>query len=75
MQGNKLRALRLQHGLTQAQFADKLGVHQSSIAKIESGERGITDAMYARIVAKFDVGEDFTSFFTRFNEVRNTFPQ
>lgn len=74
MQGEKLRALRLQHGLTQVQFAEQLGVHQSSIAKIEAGERGLTDAMYARIVAKFDVGDEFASFFIKFNEVRRTFP-
>lgn len=74
MQGEKLRALRLQHGLTQAQFAERLGVHQSSIAKIEAGERGLTDAMRGRIAAHFDMGDEFLSFFARLKEIERNCP-
>ena len=35
--GNNLRELRVQHGLTQAQLADQVGVARVSIVAIENG--------------------------------------
>ena len=37
----KLRAARIEAGLTQAQVALLIGRHQSFISKIEVGERGV----------------------------------
>ena len=37
----KLRAARIEAGLTQAQVAHLIGRHQSFISKIEVGERGV----------------------------------
>ena len=37
----KLRAARIEAGLTQAQVAHLIGRHQSFISKIEVGERGL----------------------------------
>ena len=34
---DEIRALRHSMGLTQQQFADKLGLHKISVAKIEAG--------------------------------------
>lgn len=36
-----LRELRLAAGVTQAEFAERLGRHQSFVSKVESGERRI----------------------------------
>ena len=37
----RLRAARIEAGLTQAQVAHLIGKHQSFISKIEVGERGV----------------------------------
>ena len=38
---NRLRQARLDAGLTQAQVAEKLGVRQTLVSKVELGERRI----------------------------------
>ena len=37
---NKLKAFRLSKGMTQKEFAEKLGIHQAQISYIETGRRG-----------------------------------
>ncbi len=51
----KLRAARIEAGLTQAQVAHLIGRHQSFISKIEVGERGvdfIEIQVFARVYGK-----------------------
>lgn len=36
-----LQALRVQKGLTQKQLADKLGISESMVQKVELGKRGV----------------------------------
>lgn len=40
--GKRIKALRKEHGLTQEQLAEQLGVAANTIARIETGNRGIT---------------------------------
>jgi len=59
--GYQITRLRIQQGLSQAQLAEKVGIRQSSIAKIESGNyfpglaflRRIAETLDARIEIKF----------------------
>ena len=39
--GKRIKALRKKHGLTQEQLAEQLGVAANTIARIETGNRGI----------------------------------
>jgi DNA-binding XRE family transcriptional regulator len=41
--------IRLRHGLTQKQMAEKIGVSQSDVSKIEKGERPIGKKLAMRI--------------------------
>ncbi len=43
-----LKARRIELGLTQQQLADKLGVKQSNVSQIESGEKGLSIPMLLR---------------------------
>lgn len=43
MQGSKLRAIRKALGLTQVEFAVKIGVASNSVARWERGEMKITE--------------------------------
>lgn len=48
MQGEELRTIRKQLGLTQVGFAEELGLHWNTLARLERGEVTIT-----RMVEKF----------------------
>ncbi|MBP3505985.1 MAG: helix-turn-helix transcriptional regulator [Lachnospiraceae bacterium] len=41
--GERIREARHRQGLSQAVLADKLGIDQSEISRIESGERQVKD--------------------------------
>ncbi len=42
--GSNIRFLRRRAKVTQEDFASMLGVHQSALSRIESGEQGLTPA-------------------------------
>ena len=44
-----IQSLREERGITQAQFAERLGTTQSAIARIEKGEQNLTTEMIAKI--------------------------
>ena len=48
-----LRRIRCASGLTQREFAEGLGVSKSAIGNCESGIRGISDQLWARIKEKY----------------------
>jgi transcriptional regulator with XRE-family HTH domain len=62
--GESLRAARLQSGLTQVEVADRTGLQQSYIAKIEAGKRniGIRTMKLLADVVEHDLGAFFTKF-------------
>jgi len=47
--GNLIAELRERRGITQSQFAEKLGTTQSAVARIESGEQNLTTEMIEKI--------------------------
>ena len=56
---NRLRAVRKKLGLTQQEFADKLGVSRNNIAGYESGTRNPSDAAIRLVCATFRVNPDY----------------
>ncbi len=53
--GNLLVAARLKAGLTQAQLAAKLKIHQNMISEYERGKRRLTQSMAKRIAGVLKV--------------------
>lgn len=49
----KLVKLRLERGLSQAQMAEKLGLRQANLSRLESGQANPTVGMLGRIGAYF----------------------
>ncbi len=56
--GKKLRILRKQHGLTQKQLGEVLGVNQTHVTRMEKGEKTPNAAMIIKIARFFNVTAD-----------------
>lgn len=55
--GERIKAVRNAAGLTQQEFADRLGISRSNIGNYESGSRYPIDAAVKLICEKFHVNE------------------
>ena len=58
-----LRSVRAELGITQVQLAERLGIDQSTVSKIERGERRVDIAELRRIVNA--LGISFIEFISR----------
>ena len=57
MQGDRIKEIRKNSGLTLEKFGEKLGVGKSAISKLEKGQVNLTDQMAKSICREFDVNE------------------
>lgn len=57
----KIKAMRIQKGLTQTDLADKLGITKSRISHLEIRETDITFSLAMRLIMAFDM--DAAEFF------------
>lgn len=55
----RVKVLRKKMDLTQREFGERLGVQDTAISKIESGERNLTDQMTLAICREFSVNENW----------------
>lgn len=53
--GRKIRQLRRQRKLTQVELAEKIGVHQSDLSRMEQGEYKVGLDTLLKILATFDL--------------------
>lgn len=56
--GQRLRAIRLQHGLSQVELARTLGVHQTNVSEIERGIRGLSVQHLAKLAKALKASPD-----------------
>ena len=56
---NRLKLLRKEMGLTQSEFADKLGISQTFLSAIERGDKGFSASLF---LALKDLGVNFDWF-------------
>lgn len=57
--GDSIKKLRKALGLTQQEFADRLGVSRNNIATYETGKSNPGDAVLTLICREFDVNEEW----------------
>lgn len=57
--GEKIRALRLEKGLTQTQLADKIGLVKGSISAYEQGKKYPSIEVLIKLCSVFDVSSDY----------------
>lgn len=57
--GDRIKALRIQHGLKQSELAEKVGLGRTSITLIENGERAASIEVAYALADCFDVTTDY----------------
>lgn len=57
--GDRIKLLRKEMNLTQAEFANKIGLKQAAIGLFENGTRNVTDRNIMSICEAFGVNEDW----------------
>lgn len=58
-QGERIRALRKELGLTLEKFAEPIGVKKAAISNIENDTRGLTDQMIISICREYNASEEW----------------
>ncbi|HET7711670.1 MAG TPA: helix-turn-helix transcriptional regulator [Thermoanaerobaculia bacterium] len=69
--GRKIRQLRRQRKLTQVELAEKIGIHQSDLSRMEQGEYKVGLDTLLRILQTFDL--NIGEFFEENNRTENVF--
>lgn len=54
---DRIKTLRKQLGMTQQEFADRLGIRRNNVAKYETGENSPSEAVVSLICKTFNVNE------------------
>jgi len=57
--GARILKLRIQRGLTQTEFGERIGVSQRYIAMLEKGDRLPSQALLIAMAAKFGFSENY----------------
>lgn len=55
MNADIVKLIRFQHGLTQAELAERIGVSHALISHIEAGRKRLTETIAERIKAAFGI--------------------
>lgn len=58
-QGERIKAIRKELGLTLEKFGEKLGVTKTTISRIEKGVNNLTDQMTRSICREYNVDYDY----------------
>lgn len=70
MNNDLFRVLRFKEGMTQAEFAEHLGISRSLVAGIEQGRQPISDLVRARLVARdYRMDDSFYIFLRQYRQM------
>lgn len=75
MSAQRFKLLRLKKKMTQRQFAELLGVSESTVAAIENGRRPISDHIRVSLAEQGGVDEDFLYFLESLERVTQIYPR
>ena len=74
MSADRFKWLRLKKKMTQDEFAELLGLSQSTVAAIEKGRRPISDSVRAKLAELGAVDDDFLYFLHSIEKVTQIYP-
>ena len=58
-QGERIKKVRNDLGMTQEKFGEKIGMKKNSISQIESGKNSLTEQMFKSICREFNVNPEW----------------
>ncbi|WP_088072395.1 helix-turn-helix domain-containing protein [Gottfriedia luciferensis] len=74
MRVQTFKATRLKLGMSQAAFAEYLGISESTVAAIENNRRVISDVVRGKLAERIAVNEELLAFFKAYEKIVNTYP-
>ena len=69
MRPRTIRALRSYHGLTQVEFASRIGYTRSTISEVENMRKYPSAALLAAITRQFEITDEFVAFLRDFEKI------
>lgn len=72
MEGFVVKALRMNLGLSQSEFANEIGVTQQAISAIEKGVRPVTKRIENRIIYRFNIKKEEIETIRKFMNLRRS---
>ena len=66
---DRIKKIRKDAGLTQKEFAERLGLKQNTVATYEMGRIGVSDAVILSICREFNINEEWLR--TGYGDMRN----
>lgn len=69
MLNNTIKALRLYNGMTQEQFASKIGYSTTALSFVETGSRAISPRLQSAIARHFPLDDGFITFLRSYEKM------
>lgn len=69
MRPQTIMALRSYHGLTQREFASRIGYTRSTISEVENMRKYPSVALLAAITRQFEITDEFVAFLRDFEKI------
>jgi len=66
MRPHTIKSLRKFHGLTQAEFASRIGYARTTISDVENMRKNPSLSLLAAITRQFEITDEFIAFFAQF---------
>lgn len=73
MNMNVFRAVRLRERMSQAAYADYLGISESTVAAIETQRRPISATVRSRLAEKIQIDSDLLAYIEQLQKVNTQF--
>ena len=69
MKPGTIKALRSYHGLTQGEFASRIGYARTTISEVENMRKNPSVQLLVAITRQFEITEEFISFLRQFEKL------
>ncbi|MFJ7914798.1 MULTISPECIES: helix-turn-helix domain-containing protein [unclassified Lysinibacillus] len=69
MRPHTIKSLRKFHGLTQAEFASRIGYTRSTISEVENMRKYPSAALLTAVTRQFEITDEFIAFLRNFEKL------
>lgn len=69
MKAETIKALRSYHGMTQGEFASRIGYARTTISEVENMRKYPSASLLAAITRQFEITDEFIAFLCQFEKL------